>query len=211
MLLKRDIQMCAIGPDNHYIELRFNMKTLKICLVILCLLHVRAVGSPWSNGATFFMKELPTSKGLFALVDDQDYDVLIKYKWYASLSNNKIYIRTNVGRTKLYLHRVLLGLIDPEICADHIDGNPLNNQRSNLRPCNQKQNKQNRPACKNSKSKYLGVCPAVKEGKWRAYIRPDEEQKTKTFASEIEAALWYNEMAKFYFGEFARLNVIENG
>lgn len=40
-----------------------NMKTLKICLVILCLLHVRAVGMPQLSGATFYMENWVPIKG----------------------------------------------------------------------------------------------------------------------------------------------------
>lgn len=54
---------------------------------------------------------------------------------------------------------------------DHIDGNPVNNDISNLRECSQAENLQNLKKPKTNTSGYLGVCFNKKLNKWQANIR----------------------------------------
>src|SRR5688572_29246192 len=99
------------------------MKLLKICLVILCLLPVRVVGTPRFSGANFFMKEIKLTHGHVALVDDEDYEFLIKVKWHTKFikDSNLKYAAGAKGyrdengnkKTKGFqMHRIILGLTD---------------------------------------------------------------------------------------------------
>lgn len=55
--------------------------------------------------------------------------------------------------------------------VDHIDGNPLNNQRGNLRLATDQTNIENRTRLnRNNKSGYRGVCWSGTMGKWRATV-----------------------------------------
>lgn len=159
------------------------------------------------------MIKIKLTQGFFTTIDDEDYELVSKYKWSLTKNGSKMYARTSIGGRKnpikIYMHRLILGLTDPALTGDHINGDGLNNQRNNLRACTKKQNNQNvSPRITKRHSKYVGVSKRIKTGKWRAYIKPDEKQRCKTFNCETAAALWYNCKAREYFGEFAYQNFI---
>lgn len=159
------------------------------------------------------MKEIKLSQGKVALVDDADYDWLSQWKWYAAKGGNSFYaqrnIKVNGQNSPIKMHRFILGLTDTKVFSDHIDGDGLNNQRSNLRACTQKENNRNRGAEVGSKSKYRGVSFNSRLQKWLAQIRVDYKLiHIGCFVIEEDAARAYNEVAQKYHGEFARLNVV---
>lgn len=173
------------------------------------------------------MKVINLTKGYAALVDDADYELLSKFKWFANVHKSG-YVCAIKNKTidspYIKMHRLILGVTNRSVLVDHKDGNPLNNQRSNLRLCNDSQSACNVRSAKNSTSKYLGVSrhtailnrKTKKSGTktyvykaWRATIFKDYKQiSIGRFKTEIEAALAYNEAAKRIHGEFARLNNI---
>lgn len=164
------------------------------------------------------MKQIPLSQGLFALVDDEDFEYLNQFKWSAVKDGKTYYAVRNFTMSKnkrvfIKMHRLILGLTNPEIQGDHIDHNGLNNQRCNLRACINLENQRNRRKRENAKSKYKGVYEGKKGKKgitWRARIWVNGKNiGSGVFKSEIEAAKKYDEMAKFYYGEFANLNFKE--
>ena len=95
--------------------------------------------------------------------------------------------------------------------VDHIDGNPLNNDISNLRYASSAQNSMNSKKQQNTTSIYTGVSFYKSLNKWRAQIQIDGSKKhLGFFENEKDAALAYNKAASHYFGEFAKLNKIED-
>ena len=98
-------------------------------------------------------------------------------------------------------------------CVDHIDGHCLNNMLTNLRWVTTQENKFNTRGKKPSTSQYKGVClnaTTSSQKKWRADIKVNGKHITiGRYYTEIEAAKAYNEYAKEYFGEFAKLNKID--
>lgn len=96
-----------------------------------------------------------------------------------------------------------------KVIIDHMDRNPLNNSRSNLRPCTTSQNAMNSPKIKNCTSVYKGVYWDNQYKKWRVTMRIGKKHThIGRFNDEIEAALAYNTAAEKEHGEFAYLNVI---
>jgi hypothetical protein len=160
------------------------------------------------------MKEIKLTQGKVALVDDEDYEYLNQFNWYAKKDRHTYYaarqIKTSVGKQNmLFMHRVLLGLTDIKIEGEHIDHDGLNNQKYNLRKATRSQNNANKSSSKNSTSKYLGVCWAKSNKKWCAKIRKDKVvTHLGFFINEVDAALAYNNAARKLHGDFANINQI---
>lgn len=146
-------------------------------------------------------------KGKFVLVDDEDYDNLIKYKWYTQKSGI-IYGYFGFNK-KISIHRFIMKPNSKSVQIDHIDQNRLNNQKSNLRFCTNQQNACNqrkRPSLICS-SKYKNVSYSKRDIKWRAYIVQNNKQThVGYFENEIDAAEHADYYAIKLFGEFACLN-----
>ena len=163
------------------------------------------------------MKRIRLTKGKYALVDDEDFEYLNQWKWswvggeriYAARGeyDPTTYIKgKNHGRTKhIFMHRVIINS-DAET-VDHINGNTLDNQRSNLRPCSEIDNIRNQKMASDNTSGYKGVAWGKREKYWIAYITVSYKQKhLGYFRNKIDAAIAYDLAACRFFGEFARLN-----
>lgn len=152
------------------------------------------------------MKRIPLTRGMFALVDDADFELVNQFKWCAHKCRNTFYAARNVilpdGRSiTQHMHRFLLTGVSR---IDHEDGNGLNNQRDNLRPATASQNGANRlKAVGEHSSLFKGVYWHKDSGKWMARIKTIFLGK---FKNEIDAAFAYDRAAKRHFGEFVKLN-----
>lgn len=150
------------------------------------------------------MKELNLSQNKVALIDNEDYERVSKIKWHFEHG----YARHKGKHGSLYLHRVILG-VDKGNEIDHINGNTLDNRKENLRICSRTENCRNMRAHKDSiYSKYKGVSYNKTLGYWTADIRIGNKKIKKYAKSEKEAIIIYNNLARIYHGEFARLNVV---
>ncbi len=148
----------------------------------------------------------PKFPNTFAMVDDEDYEnIEFGGKWTAASACNTIYAER--GGTRM--HRVLMNP-PKDMHVDHIDGNGLNNQRSNLRICTPAQNNANKPKRRDGRSSiYMGVTFDKANQKFRATIQKGGKiLRLGRFALEKDAAIAYNIKAKELQGEFARLNQI---
>lgn len=156
------------------------------------------------------MKKIQLSQGQFALVDDDDYDRLSKYKWCALKHHTGKYYaaRTDVAnnRKTIRMHRFIMGICDDtDKVADHINNDPLDNRKVNLRVCTKKENAKNRTSKKGASSVYLGV--NISGNGFIARVGSGEDRKyLGYFSCEIEAAKAYDIAAKEMHGEFANLN-----
>jgi DNA-directed RNA polymerase subunit L len=140
------------------------------------------------------------------IIDDEDFTLLSKYKWYLDKDGYaRCYYRKNDKPTTMAMHRIVLN--DPKEMIDHINHNKLDNRKINLRLCNSAQNNMNKKKLKGT-SKYKGV-RLYSNGKWRAQIQFNKKfYSLGYYFNEIDAALAYNNKAKEFFGEFAVLNQI---
>jgi len=159
------------------------------------------------------MKQIPLTQNQFAIVDDEDFEFLNQWKWYALFDKNTqgFYARRNdyTGNkhTSIRMHRIVFNINDPKIIVDHIDGNTLNNCRSNLRVSTVSQNNSNRKPKWNSTSKYLGVHRSNNCRRWVAQISKNQKKiYLGIYKIEEDAANAYDLRAIELHGEFANLN-----
>ena len=157
-------------------------------------------------------REIQLTQGYVALVDDEDYEWLRRWKWYAVVKERGRVCAMRRGHrqgknTTIYMHSEIVGA-KPGQQVDHRNGDALDNRRGNLRACPNAQNSQNRRANTGRSSKYKGVCWNKARGKWQAEICIDWKKKyLGRFDTEREAALAYDAAGRELFGEFARLNL----
>lgn len=157
-------------------------------------------------------REIPLTRNQVAIVDDEDYDWLSQWKWtftqksarYTGYAYRHVY-KSGGGVSKIFLHRLILDA-PPGVGVDHINGNGLDNQRSNLRLATHQQNMRNRRSQDGGTSIYKGVRQQKCE-QWQASLHVDGTYRAiGVFNSEIEAAKAYDAAAVYHYGEFARTN-----
>lgn len=148
--------------------------------------------------------------------DDSDKTLLSYFKWrlhtdgyavasfYEPVDKLAPMSHTNRRHKIIRMHRLIMGAnIGEEV--DHINGNKLDNRRSNLRIVNSSQNKMNSAMRSDNKSGSKGVIFDKARGKWKAYIRKDKlmynigRYDTKTEATKARA-----EAEKALFGAYSR-------
>lgn len=146
------------------------------------------------------MMKIKLTLGQFAIVDEEDFQVVSKISWQARKRRDGkgFYAVSSNG---VRMHRLLLGA-ESGVIVDHIDGNGLNNARSNIRVGTQSQNCVNR---KTTPGKHLrGTRP--KKGKWQAYIKYKGKQRSLGyFQTEDLAHLAYLKEARKLHGEWMPL------
>ena len=162
------------------------------------------------------MQLIPLTQGLFAQVDDWNYDRLMEHKWYANKIRGNFYAKRNIvlptgKRTSLFIHREIMNTPEGLEC-DHINHDTLNCLEENMRNCTPHQNMLNKKPW--GKSQYLGVSSYYKNGTkgqrylyFTSYITINRKTITLgNFKDEVLAAKARDTAAIKYFGEFANLN-----
>lgn len=126
------------------------------------------------------------------LLDPEDTHILNKYSWCISTGYVRrcehVYIDKNKYSTRvIYLHRHLMNAIKGQV-VDHINGNPLDNRKENLRIVTQQINTRNKRSSKGSTSKYVGVYYHKQNKRWAIQIRIDGKVISfPTYKTEEEA------------------------
>lgn len=123
-------------------------------------------------------KEILLTQNKVAIVDDDDFERLLNYKWQAALMNGIWYAyrrETKGNRKSIGMHTEIMGQPPSGKMIDHIDGDGLNNKKSNLRFVTRRQNAQNMHIKKSSK--YPGVSYKKRYGTWEAYINFGNKKK----------------------------------
>jgi hypothetical protein len=131
-------------------------------------------------------------------VSIEDYTLLNKYRWY----NDKGYVKSSIKNKKWSLHRYIMieilgNDLTPHEKVDHIDHNPLNNTRENLRHATNSENSRNKEKKTGTSSKFIGISFNKKYRKFQASIAINYKYISASYNKEIHAAhqynLWINE------------------
>lgn len=151
------------------------------------------------------------SKGKFAVVDGDDYERASQFKWtYTDPGYAYRNDYSNGQRKRIYLHRFILCVKDKTQVVDHINGNKLDNTKSNLRVCSHQENIRNSRKQLNNTSGYKGVSWDKNRGKWISYFSPRKKfNHLGRFNCKHAAARAYNLATSTYYGEFANINEVE--
>ena len=159
---------------------------------------------------------VPLSGGGYTLIDREDEQIVMGRSWWIGWHRNGYPSRVyaSIEGRKPSLHRLILNP-DAEDIIDHINGNPLDNRRANLRICTNAENVRNRRIHRNNKCGFKGVYFEPRPGRnkpWRALIRVDRKRiSLGYFATAEDAHAAYVAAAKKYHGEFANCGVHEQG
>jgi len=144
------------------------------------------------------MKEIKLTQGQVALVDDEDFEELNRFKWSVHKSGKTYYAERNSPtingkRTTIKMHHEILGKPPEGLEIDHINGDGLFNLKINLRYVTHRQNCQNKQNISKS-SIYPGVSWSNTRKKWESYIQIDGIHKFLGYCvSELEAFMNYKQ------------------
>ena len=145
---------------------------------------------------------VPLTQGLVATIDASDLHLVEGRNWCATRMGNIVYGVTKINRASVLLHAAIMGK-RPGFQVDHIDGDGLNNRRSNLRFASKAQNQWNRAIPSNNKSGIKGASWCSTNKKWRAAITVSGKYiGLGYFQSPEEAGEAYKVAALKHHGEY---------
>jgi hypothetical protein len=164
------------------------------------------------------MKIIPLTQGQFAIVDDEDFEKLNQWKWYAAyFKNNKSFYAGHVMRNsdtnkfhRVMMHRIIMQAQTGQI-VDHINHNTLDNRHCNLRIVSHLQNCLNRKKQEGKECAYKGVyCVKNKKkaNRYRAWFR---HKHLGYFSCPEDAALAYNKAAIAFDQDHSFVNPLIEG
>ena len=164
------------------------------------------------------MKRIELTQGYWAIIDDEDFEMLMRFHWqanrliYAKMDSEFVAVRTcycpfdNKHKHTIFMYRQILSC-PRGMVVDHINHNQLDNRKENLRICTTMQNKQNGSSHKGSSSQYKGLCWFPPTKRWQAYIRVNTKKvHLGYFLDEQAAASAYDKAAVKHFKQFANTN-----
>ena len=155
-------------------------------------------------------RQIPLSKGFFALIDSADFEKVSSRKWCAMerRKSGEYQAITKIDGHKVLMHRYILDITDARQ-IDHRNHDALDNRRSNLRICTPGENSHNsrKRSPHKASSQFKGVYWHKTKQRWRACIVVNYAKiGLGEYRNELDAARAYDSAALKHFGEFAHTN-----
>lgn len=164
---------------------------------------------------------IPLTKGMKTIVDKQDYSELSQWNWQtfgrpekSPYSARTVYVLNNKQRSgykliTVFLHRQILRLpVGSELEGDHVNGDPLDNRRSNLRIVSHRENSMNQKRYRTNTSGCSGVTFHKRNGKWNSSITVNYKKLFLGAFQDFESAVMAREQAEDkYYGDYARKEI----
>ena len=165
-------------------------------------------GKPRKSTNLFTMDEemlvVKTKKGDIFFADKEDAEIITRHSWCMSKTG---YAVANIGGCVIKIHRLVMGITDPQQLVDHKNGNTCDNRKKNLRICNRTGNARNKCTAKNCKSGHIGI-RKTKEDKYNVRITADRKEIYIGNFDTLEEAIAAREEAEDkYHGEFGSHHV----
>lgn len=143
---------------------------------------------------------IPLDDDILMVVDLEDVPMLLDYSWDDRQGRPRGYRKKKVVQASHLLTRPPEGM-----WVDHINRDPLDNRKVNLRICTPKENARNRPAHRDGKTGWKGVSWRKDRAKWRVNCL---RREVGHFNCILDAATAYNFAAAELHGEFAVFNAV---
>lgn len=144
------------------------------------------------------------------LFDKEDYDLIKEYCWW----NKDEYISSKKDKRAIVMHRLVMGLYekgDKKIQVDHINRNPSDNRKNNLRLVTNQENSFNHGLCSNNTSGITGVYWSKGSKKWAAQIVYNGKViSLGTYENKQDAIIARKKAEEKYFGNYKLENIVLN-
>lgn len=152
---------------------------------------------------------VPLTRGFTAIIDAADVPLIEGFNWSALVLRRHVYAyrqsRAGGVLVTTYMHRLLAAPPHEDSVVDHIDGDSLNNRRSNLRLASRSQNQHNMRLRLSSKSGAKGVSWNSRRNAWEARIQLQGRARFLGYHATLsDASAAYAKASAELHGEFGR-------
>ena len=144
-------------------------------------------------------------------IDKNDLEKCSKLTWHYAKNKDSKYIQTRIKGKMIKLHRYIMNINNSNLVVDHINRNPLDNRKSNLRICSYKENSFNKSIRVDNTSGIPGVSFHKTNKKWRAKIKYNNLTIHLGYFEDINEALINRRVAEeILFGEYSPNEKLDN-
>lgn len=156
-----------------------------------------------------------SDKYVNCFIDNEDYSSFKKFRWFLHKDGYAYryeYDRRISNNSCILMHRQIMSANKfPGFEIDHINGNRIDNRKSNLRVVKRSHNNQNSKIRRDNKSGFRGVWFDEKTKKWCSSIKLEDKRIwLGRHETPYQAAIAYNQMASKLYGLHAKLNIIQS-
>lgn len=193
--------ICDCGNQKDVVGVNLVSGNTKSCGCLFNLIHHKQNKMVTDNSSVYIYLNKSNNP---AIIDLDDYDKVKDFYWDVN-DGNYVYTRKTKNRKtiRIFLHRLIMPIFDDNLFIDHINGNPLDNRKCNLRVVTIQQNCCNRKKQINNTTGHTGV--TMNRGKFLAFLTQNHKNIHLGYYDNLEDAVKAREDAEIrYFGEYRR-------